>query len=166
MARNCSQDSPETETAGRTSASTPPGLSLAWARSTKFEASPAFPSPALNPSILLVSRLRAADILFCVAASVPIPANAGFGMSPWAPSWLVGLVKGGFMIARSRDASSITAVVCTSCPLAAVTMEPSPNSAGSSSVCNRSRVPSLTTGLPPPTSGTSPYFMTHVRVQV
>ena len=86
----------------------PPGLTLAWAKSTKFDASPALPLPAgsARPRLSLASRL---DMARCSAASVSNPAKDGTGTrAASAVPWLVGRVNGGFIITRSAPAWSIT----------------------------------------------------------
>ncbi len=72
------QAPPETIASGSTSASTPPGLTLTWARSMKFDARPALPWPT---GCLRRWRtpFNTSDIRRCSSSLVANPANDGTG---------------------------------------------------------------------------------------
>ena len=149
---------------GITSASTPPGLTLASARSRKFDARPALPWPAgRSTSSRIVFSRR--DMAACSASSFPRPANDGTGTS--AASWLVGRVNGGFMITRSIDRCasrnvSLHPSPCRSTPVApavpwCTSMPVRSNSPVPCCARIRSSAPSLNSSGAPPGPSCRPY---------
>ena len=94
------QASPDAKVSGITSATTPPLLTLASAKSMKFDARPAKPLPALSSRSILLSFF---DIRRCSSSVVPNPAKDGIGVPILVASCPVGRVKGGFIITKSKD---------------------------------------------------------------